>query len=62
MSRNIEFETVLNYYNSLSNDEKKTAFTQMVQELIMCETLCYSDETNEIYWDSCGIKLGENYE
>ena len=52
-------ENIIEYYNSLSEEEKCIAFIRMVCGLDMLEILRYSKDRKEIYWETTGDVLGK---
>lgn len=51
-------ENIKDYYNSLTEEQKFEAFKNMVYELEMGESISYSEDRKELYWDNTGDPLG----
>lgn len=54
----IQEQTIKDYYDSLSLEQRKAAFVEMADFLQYNEALWYSEELHEIYWDADGKRLG----
>lgn len=54
----ISEQVIKEYYDSLSLEQRKTAFVEMADFLQYYEALWLEEERKEIYWDANGERLG----